>query len=101
MKIWLPRNTETLHLAYVEWFTPFATSQQDRNHGMYRISRLRVNGEQQASVIPVKLIRQSVHLFPKFGPVAPDEWRSSKILDQAQAFHANPFSDRFTYSTLY
>ena len=88
------------YLAYVEWFTPFPNS-PDQNHLLYKISKLRVHGEQQVSIVPVQLIRQSVHLFPKFGLVAPDEWKSTNVLDLCQTFFTNPFSDRFPYSNLY
>ena len=88
------------YLAYVEWFTPFPTS-PDRNHLLYKISKLQVHNKQQVSIVPVQLIRQSVHLFPKFGPVARDEWKSTNVLDLCQTFFTNPFSDHFPYSNLY
>ena len=88
------------YLAYVEWFTPFPTY-PDQNHRLYKISKLQVHGEQQVSIIPVQLIRQSVHLFPKFGPVARDDWKSMNVLDLCNTFFTNPFSDRFPYSNLY
>jgi len=68
---------------------------------MYKISRCIKNGKQQASVIPVNLIRQSVHLIPEFGPIAPTIWKSSTVLELASNFFVNPFSDRFAYSTLF
>jgi hypothetical protein len=68
---------------------------------MYKISRLKVQGKQQASVIPVEFIRQSVHLIPAFGPVAPSEWKSSNVLEYATEFYVNSFSNRFQYSTLF
>ena len=99
---WFSRlgRTPSKYLAYVEWFTPFPNS-PDPNHLLYKISKLRVHGEQQASIIPVQLIRQSVHLFPKFGPIAPHEWKSNNVLDLCHTFFTNPFSDRFPYSNLY
>jgi hypothetical protein len=88
------------YLAYVEWFTPFPTT-PDQNHLLYKISKLQICGEQQVSIVPVQLIRQSVHLFPKFGPVAREEWKSTNVLDLCNTFFTNPFSDRFPYSNLY
>ena len=88
------------YLAYVEWFTPFRPSPEG-NHLLYKISKHRAHGEQQASIVPVELIRQSVHLLPKFGPVAPQEWKSSNVLDLCETFYVNTFSDRFSYSNLY
>jgi hypothetical protein len=87
------------YLAYVEWFTPFKPS-PEANNLLYKISKHRVHGEQQASIVPVDLISQSVHLLPKFGPIAPQEWKSSNVLDLCETFYVNPFSDRFSYSNI-
>ena len=88
------------YFAYVDWFTPFSVSRMGEHHCMYQICYLRVQGEQQSSVIPINLITQSVHLFPKFGHVANADWKSSDVLDKAMAFFVNPFSNRFSYSTI-
>jgi len=97
---WFPRGrVPPKYLAYVEWFTPFPTS-PDRNHLLYKISKLHVHGEQQVSIVPVQLIRQSVHLFRNLAG-ARDEWKSTNVLDLCQTFFANPFSDRFPYSNLF
>ncbi|KAJ7902969.1 hypothetical protein B0H13DRAFT_1460737, partial [Mycena leptocephala] len=60
-------------LAYVEWFSAFSP-RPEANHLMYKINRSLKNGDRIVSVIPVANIRRSVHLLPKFGPVAPPEW---------------------------
>jgi len=60
----------------IEWFTPFATLCPEWDHGLYKISKYQIHGKQQASIILIELIQQSVHLFPAFGPVAPVEWKS-------------------------
>ncbi|PPQ76921.1 hypothetical protein CVT26_001382 [Gymnopilus dilepis] len=96
-----PQGSPSDHFAYVEWFTPFSRAIFEPNSQLYQVKRLLSHGEQQASVIPISLIRQSVHLFPKFGPVAPVHWKSSNVLQEAKAFYVNPFSDRFQYSTLF
>ncbi|EPQ50619.1 hypothetical protein GLOTRDRAFT_50393 [Gloeophyllum trabeum ATCC 11539] len=100
-----PRGVATLfkrcppeHLAYVEWFSPFS-SRPDRKSGMYKVTRSIQNGERLASIIPVSQIERSIHLFPKWGPVAPREWSSSTVLDLAPAFFVNPFLDRHTFVT--
>ncbi|PPQ83323.1 hypothetical protein CVT26_015163 [Gymnopilus dilepis] len=98
---WFPSGFPHKHLAYVEWFTPFSKAPVDRNSKLFKISRLLSRGERRASVIPVSLIRSSIHLFPKFGPQAPVSWSSSNVLENASSFYVNVFSDRFIYSTVY
>lgn len=93
-------NSLPQHLAYVEWFTPFSSTRPNCNHQMYKISPLKADGHPVASVIHVEMIRQSAHLIPVFGAVAPAHWKSSNILDEAAEFLVNPFSDRFQYCTL-
>jgi len=97
---WFPRGRRPTYLAYVEWFTPF-TARPDPNYLLYKISRYHDQGVQQASVIPIELIRNSVHLFPKPGPVIPTSWTSSNVLEQCQFFFVNSLTDRHVYSTLY
>ncbi|KAG2029856.1 hypothetical protein BDR03DRAFT_975485 [Suillus americanus] len=92
-----PENLPT-HFAYVEWFTPFG--QPEANHGLYKISHLVRNGERLASIIDISDIRRSVHLIPKFGPVAPREWTSSTVLELCSTFFINSFSDRHAYLTI-
>ncbi|KIK78447.1 hypothetical protein PAXRUDRAFT_325404 [Paxillus rubicundulus Ve08.2h10] len=87
------------HLAYVEWFTPFATP--ELHHGMYKISRCFEHGERLASIIPVKNIRRSVHLIPKFGRLVSREWTSSTVLEECNDFFVNPFTDRHAYLTIF
>ncbi|KAJ6596504.1 hypothetical protein B0H10DRAFT_1828268, partial [Mycena sp. CBHHK59/15] len=79
------------YLAYVEWFSAFKP-QPERHHLMYKVSRVIRNGDRLASIIPVDNIRRSIHLLPKFGPVAPPEWRSYNVLDKCPVFFANPWS---------
>jgi hypothetical protein len=88
------------HLAYVEWYTRFPAV-PDRNLLMYKISPLKdQNGGHICSVIPLANIRRSVHLFPKFGPHAPEEWTSSNVLDICGTFFVNSFTDRHLYRIL-
>jgi len=52
---------------------------------------------QICSIIPLANICRSVHLFPKFGPFAPQEWTSSNVLDLCNTFFVNDFTDRHMY----
>ncbi|KAJ7906687.1 hypothetical protein B0H13DRAFT_1880374 [Mycena leptocephala] len=66
-----------------------------------QVSRVIKNGDRLASIIPVYNIQRSIHLLPKFGPVAPQEWKSHNVLDKFRVFFANPWTDRRIYATLY
>ncbi|KAJ7812809.1 hypothetical protein B0H14DRAFT_3090442 [Mycena olivaceomarginata] len=88
------------YLAYVEWFSSFKP-QPERYHLMYKVARTIKKGDRLASIIPVNNIRRSIHLLPKFGPVAPPDWKSHNVLDKCPAFFANPWTDRHIYATLY
>ncbi|KAJ7204057.1 hypothetical protein GGX14DRAFT_369059, partial [Mycena pura] len=88
-------------LVYVEWFTAFKR-QPEPNHLMYKISRAENrSGDRMASIIPIDNIRRSVHLFPKFGRVAPREWSSSNVLEKCPTFFVSCFTDRHSYVTIY
>ncbi|KAH9847806.1 hypothetical protein C2E23DRAFT_740945, partial [Lenzites betulinus] len=95
-----PNISRPQHLAYVEWFTAF--TQPDRDHGMYKVSRcLGEGGVRLASVLEVRNIRRSCHLFPHFGSSVPRDWDRHNILDNSSHFWVNPFVDRFTYMTVF
>ncbi|RDX49827.1 hypothetical protein OH76DRAFT_1350331 [Lentinus brumalis] len=86
-------------LAYVEWFTPF--TQPDPVHGLYKVSRERDRDRSLiASVVEVKNIRRSCHLFPAIARrdgIIPREWTSSTVLDCCEDFWLNSFSDMHMY----
>lgn len=95
-----PDRSPPQHLAYVEWFSAFSP-QPEPHHLMYKIKRSLKNGDRMASIVPVDNIRRSVHLIPKFGPVAPPEWTSSNVLERCPLFFVNSLSDRHIYATLF
>ena len=85
------------HLAYVEWYTPLRDSPEP-NHLLYKVSPQKDrDGTRICSIIPLANIRRSVHLYPKFGAFAPQEWSSSNVLDRCNTFFVNDFTDRHMY----
>jgi hypothetical protein len=68
---------------------------------MYKVNRSLKDSDRIASVIPLTNIRRSIHLLPKFGPVAPAEWKSSNVLDECSHFFVNLMTDRLIYATLF
>ena len=88
------------HLAYVEWFSRFPGAPES-DSGMYRVTRSIRNGRRNASIIPVASVRRSIHLFPRFGPVAPRHWSSFNVLEECSTFYVNPWTDRHTYITVF
>ncbi|KAJ7778032.1 hypothetical protein DFH07DRAFT_730993, partial [Mycena maculata] len=85
------------YLAYVEWFSPF-TSDPEPRHLLYKIKR---SLSQLADIVPIANIRRSVHLLPKFGPVAPKDRTSSNVLDKCLVFFINLMSDQHIYATVF
>ncbi|KAJ7060713.1 hypothetical protein C8F01DRAFT_988391, partial [Mycena amicta] len=88
------------HLAYVEWFSPFSNAPEAWHH-FYKIKRSMRNGDRDASIVPVSCIRRSIHLLPKFGPIAPKEWTSSNVLDLCPTFFVNSKTDPHVFATLF
>jgi hypothetical protein len=88
------------HLVYIEWFTSFL-AQPDWVTGPYKVSKCSLHDRTHlSSVVPLSHIHRSIHLFPKFGPLAPSSWSNSTVLDQCAVFYLNPFSDQNLYAEL-
>ena len=87
------------HLAYVEWYTPFANPMA--HHGLHKISTMKEpDGGRTCSIVPIAEIRRSVHLFPNFGTHAPAHWTSSSVLDECDTFFVIVFTDCHLYRIL-
>ncbi|KAJ7878783.1 hypothetical protein B0H14DRAFT_2341815 [Mycena olivaceomarginata] len=95
----LPGAVPPKHLVYVEWFSLFTRPELD--HLMCKINRSLKDGEQLVSIVPVGNIRWSVHLLPKFKPVAPMAWKLSTVLDQCKTFFVNSMTNCHIYATIF
>lgn len=85
------------HLVYVQWYTSFSDT-PDPNNLMYKIWPLYDHsGGHIYSIVPLANIRRSIHLFPKFVPIASQEWASSNVLDLCQTFFVNDFTNRHVW----
>ncbi|THU81028.1 hypothetical protein K435DRAFT_823508 [Dendrothele bispora CBS 962.96] len=89
-RLFPPNVQPPSHLAYVEWFTKF--TRPETSSGLYRLKleTLRDNTP-SASVVPLETLKQSVHLFPKWGGTVPNK---------CITFYLNPFRDPHTYCRL-
>lgn len=85
------------HLAYVEWYTP-PLNKPEPNHLMYKVSLQKDRDRTHiCSIIPLAYICCSIHLYPKFGAFAPQDWSSSNVLDRCNIFFVNDFTNRHMY----
>ncbi|KAH9946551.1 hypothetical protein B0H21DRAFT_693435 [Amylocystis lapponica] len=86
------------YLAYVEWFSAY--THLINPHGFYKVTKSIHNNKRLASIIPLANICCSVHLLPRFGPVANPDWTSSNVLERCDTLYVNSFSDRHAYATI-
>ena len=90
-------NEVPKHFAYVEWYTTF-TEDPEPDSLLFKVSPLKdATGGRICSIVPIANIRRSVQLLPKFGAVTPQEWTSSTVLDLANVFFVNSFTDVHSY----
>ncbi|KAF8988207.1 hypothetical protein BDQ17DRAFT_1435129 [Cyathus striatus] len=99
-EIWFRGNSPSKHFAYDKWFTPFSVAGINPASNLYKVSHLQTMGEQISSVIAIDIIKGSVHLFPSFGPKAPESWVSSNVLTDCKKFYVSLFNDRYQYSVI-
>ncbi|KAL0563684.1 hypothetical protein V5O48_018380, partial [Marasmius crinis-equi] len=73
-RLFPPNTTPPTHLTYIEWFTKFPRNPESGSR-LLRIKPLMRRDESRAvSVVPVEMISQSVHLYPKWGGAVPPDW---------------------------
>ncbi|KAH9024113.1 hypothetical protein EDB85DRAFT_1870274, partial [Lactarius pseudohatsudake] len=95
--LFLIGNEVPKHLVYIEWYTSFTENLEPGSH-LFKISPMKDRGGGRVcSIIPLANIHRSVDLIPKFGMVAPQEWMSSTVLDSANVFFVNSFTDSHLY----
>ena len=87
------------YLVYIDWFTDFAALPHPFT-GLYIVRHSLLENQRRASVISLDHIHRSVHLIPKFGPRAPQQWDTDNVLEQCDTFYVNSFSDRHVYHTI-
>ncbi|KDQ20398.1 hypothetical protein BOTBODRAFT_100224 [Botryobasidium botryosum FD-172 SS1] len=92
-------NNSPVSLAYIQWFSVFTSP--ERHHKTYKITRSMKDKKPVCEVIPIAKIRRSMHLFPKFGPVANRAWSTFNVLDECATFYLNPFKDDPTFYYLF
>ncbi|KAI0763922.1 hypothetical protein BC629DRAFT_1596851 [Irpex lacteus] len=88
-------------LVYIEWYTPF--QRYDASTKLYQVSRSTRNRRPNAEVVSADRILGLCHLAGKCGAEIPREWTSANVLDQADMFLVNPYTNLhgFTSSGLY
>jgi hypothetical protein len=85
------------HLMYVEWYTPLLDN-PEHNHLLYKVLLQKDrDGMHICSIISLANICCNVHLYPKFGAFASQDWLSGNVLDQCNTFFINDFTDRHMY----
>ncbi|KAF7302340.1 hypothetical protein HMN09_00867600 [Mycena chlorophos] len=86
----------TIHLAYIEWFTPL--NGPEPVSGMLTTRRSTRSNRPNTAVISVDQIARICHLTGKTTRKIDTSWTSSNVLDKADTFYFNPYIhvDTFT-----
>ena len=95
----LPVEERPRHLAYVEWFSPFA-QRPDPESRQFSVSRSYDGPDRLCSIVDVRRIVRSVHLVPRCRGPIPPEWASNNVLELCRSFWVNDLSDRNLYNNL-
>ncbi|SJK96779.1 uncharacterized protein ARMOST_00025 [Armillaria ostoyae] len=85
-------------LAYIDWFTPFATP--DAVTGMHTLSRSTRMGRVYGEVIEVDRIVRNCHLKPRYGRVKDPAWTMEMVKDLCSKFYFNPYVDYHMFCML-
>ncbi|KAJ7596914.1 Zn-finger domain-containing protein [Mycena floridula] len=85
-------------LAYVEWFTPFATP--DTVSGLYTIKRSTRMHQVYGEIIEADRIARNCHPTPKFGAVKESTWTASNVIEECSQFLFNPYADMHLFCML-
>lgn len=92
-----PNHGEELsHLLYIEVFTRF-TEEPEPYSKLYKISHDWHNQQRRSIVLPVHRVFRSCHLIPDWGAQVNRSWSSEYVLEQADTFFLNPFSDHHMF----
>ncbi|KAL0572146.1 hypothetical protein V5O48_009824 [Marasmius crinis-equi] len=87
------------HLAYVEWFSNFTRHPEPYSH-LYKLKKEYRGEHPLVSVLPLNLVKHSVHLYPRWDMAKLADWESDTVLDQCDTFYLNPYKDLRTYFVL-
>ncbi|PBK68122.1 hypothetical protein ARMSODRAFT_988855 [Armillaria solidipes] len=85
-------------LAYIDWFTPFATP--DAVTGMHTLSRSTRMGRVYGEVIEVDRIVRNCHLKPRYSRVKDPAWTTEMVKDLCSKFYFNPYVDYHMFCML-
>lgn len=87
-------------LAYVEWFRPFSTF--DNQTGFYRLARSTRHHRRLASVVSLGDVLQGCHLAPRFGvaDIRLSHLKNRDAMEEFDDFLFNPYINFFLFDTL-
>lgn len=85
-------HVRTVHpLAYIEWYTPFNTP--DPTTGLYTIKPSTRRHQAYGEIIEVDRIVRNLHVIPKCGREIDVSWTMENVVEKANSFFPNPYSD--------
>ncbi|KAJ8495203.1 hypothetical protein ONZ45_g12952 [Pleurotus djamor] len=92
-------NLQSAHpLAYIEWFTPFSSS--NPTTGLYQVSPSTRQHRAFGEIIEVDRIVRNCHLVPLFGRVKEPSWSSANVGEMCRVFQVNKYCDPHMFCLL-